>query len=100
MRRVSLPLAGLEYMIRSEICDHCPHRTPVNGPNGQRACQSGCAQYEAVPALYDVARRLDPMIANVAETLKHHMPLTGPGVNWGRGRRRNVVTLIRKYLNV
>jgi len=100
MRRVSLPLAGLEYMIRSEICDHCPHRTPVNGPNGQRACQSGCAQYEAVPALYDVARRLDPMIANVAETLKHRMPLSGPGVNWGRGRRRNVIGLIRKYLNV
>jgi hypothetical protein len=40
------------------------------------------------------------MIANVAETLKHRMPLTGPGVNWGRGRRRNVIGLIRKYLNV
>ena len=100
MRRVSLPVAGLEYLFRADICDHCPHRTPVNGPHGQRACQSGCAQYEAVPALYDLAQRLDPMVADVSAALKHHMPTSGPGVNWAPGRRRKVIGLIRKYLGV
>jgi len=98
MRTVSLPVAGFEYMFRAQVCDHCPHRTPVDGPNGHRACQDACGQYLAVPALYDVARRLDPMVGHVTEALKDHMPTSGPGVNWAPGRRRKVIGLIRKYL--
>ena len=100
MRRLSLPVTGLEYGFRAHICDQCDHRTPVSGPNGQRACQDACGQYQALPALFDVAKHLDPMVASIPRALKNHMPVRGPGVNWGPGRRRKVIQLIQKYLNL
>ena len=100
MRRVSLPVSGLEYAFRAQVCDHCTHRTPLNGPNRQRACQDNCGQYHALPALYDVATRLDPMIASVPDALKDHMPTTGPGQTWPAARRAKVVRLIQDYLNL
>ncbi len=98
MRSLSLPVTGLEYAFRTQVCDHCSQRTPVDGPNGERACQSACGQYEALPVLYDVASRLDPMIASVPDALKHHMPVTGPIVDWAPARRRKVIRLIQNYL--
>jgi hypothetical protein len=100
MRRLSLPVSGVEYAFRAHVCDQCAHRTPVDGPNGHRACQDACGQYQAVPALLDVARRLDPMIASIPQALKNRMPVRGPGVNWAPGRRRKVIRLIQKYLNL
>lgn len=100
MRRFSLPVIGLEYAFRARVCDHCPHRSPVDGPNGHRACQDACGQYQALPALQEVARHLDPMIASVPGALKHHMPTSGPGVNWAPGRRRKVIRLIQDHLNL
>jgi len=98
MRRRSLPIAGIEYAFRTEVCDHCPHRTPVTGANGQRACQDTCGQYHAVPALVEMACRLDPMIASIPEALRHHMPVTRAAVTWPARRRQKVIALIQRYL--
>jgi hypothetical protein len=100
MRRVSLPISGLEYMFRANVCDHCAHRTPVVGERGERDCQATCDQYRALPSLYTAASRLDPMIANVSEALKHQMPVTGGAVNWPARRRQKVIGLVRRYLDI
>jgi hypothetical protein len=86
-------------MFRAQVCDHCTHRTPVTGPNGERECQSTCGQYQAVPTLYDIASRLDPMIASVPDALNHHMPVTGGTVQWPARRRQKVIGLIRRYFD-
>jgi hypothetical protein len=100
MARVSLPVNGLQYQFRTQICDHCAHRTPINGPNHARACQTTCGQYHAVPDLFAVASRLDPMIANVSAALKDHMPTRGANLTWPARRREKVIGLIRRYLNI
>src|SRR5215218_9546639 len=100
MKRISLPISGLEYKFRHDVCDHCAHRTPVNGPNGQRACQAACEQYHALPVLYAVATRLDPMVASIPDALKDHMPVTGGAVNWPPRRRQKVIGLIRRFLDI
>ena len=100
MRRLSLPISGLQYMFGAEVCDHCTHRSPLSGPNGERECQNTCGQYQAVPALCEMASRLDPMVASVPNALKSHMPVTGGVVKWPARRRQKVIALIRKYLDV
>jgi hypothetical protein len=100
MARLALPVSGLQYQFRNQVCDHCAHRTPISGPNHERDCQATCDQYHAVPELFAVASRLDPMIANVPEALKDHMPVTGDGLTWPARRRQKVIGLIRRYLDI
>ena len=87
MQRHALPIAGIEYAFRSEVCGRCPHRTPVTGAHGERACQDTCGQYHALPGLVQMASRLDPMIASVPAALRHHMPVTRAAIAWPARRR-------------
>ena len=98
MERLSLPMSELEFMFRVEVCDHCPQRTPLNGPDGQRACQQTCGQYQAVPRLYEAVRRLNP-IASTSMALRGQVPVSNLGVSGALKRRRKVIQVIRKYVN-
>ena len=98
MRRQSLPVAGIEHGFRAQVCAHCARGTPAEGPNGRRACEDTCGQFQSIPRLLWAAAWIDPMIGSVPDALKRHMPVTGGAVNWPPRRRQKLISLITESL--
>jgi hypothetical protein len=67
MKRV-LHLSAVQGAVRAKVCARCERRTRHGeagghaGAESPRACEAGCALFQSLPRLWDLAVRIDPMV--------------------------------------
>jgi hypothetical protein len=64
----TLHLCAVQRAVRAKVCARCERRSPDReaggqvGDEGARACEAGCALFQSLPRLWDLAVRIDPMV--------------------------------------
>ena len=100
MKRV-FPLSTVRQAVRARVCGRCPQRSgdDPRGCDHARACESTCPLFRHLPKLWDLAVRLDPMVANVAPALRRAVldadPPAHPVAPGRVGRDRAFVCILR-----
>jgi hypothetical protein len=102
MNRV-LPLSIVHQAVRARVCAHCDHRSgDVQAADQPLACESTCPPIQNLPKLWDVAVRLDPMIAHVMPALRRalrEVDPPSPAAEPGRIRRDHEIARTLKDLS-